>query len=93
MVEKKGAGECRDGGGGGCARHLYIGSGALGVSADEFFAGSTIANGENTRNEVEHLQSVRLVLVEEVHAVSDLHNVGAVRMRVVFQDELRKVKE
>ena len=79
--------------GAGRARHLHIGSGALGVGADEFFACSTIANGENTRNKVEHFQSVRLVLVEEVHAVGDLHNVGAVRMRVVFQDELRKVKE
>jgi hypothetical protein len=31
---------------------------------------------------------VRLVLVEEVHAVGHFHDVGAVRVRIVLQDKL-----
>ena len=71
------------------ARHLHVCSGALGVGADEFFTGAAVADGEDGGDEVEHLQGVGLVLVEEVHAVGDLHDVGAVRVRVVLQDELR----
>lgn len=71
------------------ARHLNVGGGALGVSADELFTGATVAHGEDGGDEVEHLQGVRLVLVEEVHAIGDLHDIGAVRVRVVLEDELR----
>ncbi len=74
--------------GGCCARHLHIGRGALGVSTDQLLAGAAVADGEDRGNKVEHFQSMRLVLVEEVHAVSDLHDVGAVRVSVVLQDKL-----
>ena len=73
-------------------RHLHVGSGALGVGADEFFTGTTVAHWQHGRDEVEHLQGVGLVLVEEVHAVGNLHDIGAVRVRVVLQDELRGSK-
>lgn len=69
---------------------MNVGGGALGVSTDELFTCAAVADGENGGNEIEHFQCVRLVLVEEVHAVSHLHDVGAVRMSVVLQDELEE---
>ena len=71
-----------------CARHLHIGRCALRVGADELFAGAAVAHRENRGNKVEHFQRVRLVLVEEVHAVGHFHDVGAVRVRIVLQDKL-----
>ena len=76
----------------GNSRHLHIGSGTLGVSTDELFTGSAIANGENGGNKVEHFQSVGFVLVEKVHAVGDLYNVGAVSVCIMLQDELQSSK-
>jgi hypothetical protein len=69
-------------------RHLYIGSRALGISADEFFTSSTVSYGENGRNKVKHFQSMRLVLIEKVHAVSNFNYVGAMRVGIVLQDKL-----
>ncbi len=67
---------------------MHIGRRALRVSADELFAGAAVAHRENRGHKVEHFQGVRLVLVEKVHAVGHFHDVGAVRVRVVLQDEL-----
>jgi hypothetical protein len=74
------------------SRHLHIGSGTLGVSTDELFTGSAVTNGENGGNKVEHFQSVGFVLVEKVHAVGDLYNVGAMSVCIVLQDELQSSK-
>ncbi len=71
---------------------MHICSGAFGVSADEFFTSSAVANGKNRRNKIQkiqHFQRVRLVLIEKVHAVSNFNYVCAVRVRIVLQDKLR----
>jgi hypothetical protein len=69
---------------GGRVRHLNISSSALGICADELFTGPAVADGQDRGDEVQHFQGVRLVLVEKVHSVGNLHYVGAVRVRVVL---------